>query len=99
MGFEYKIRAKLTPQQISEIEQILSKNDYFEQKYWVKEQLFWDFRHSDNHEKLPNVSLIIESDGVYICQWSAVEVWHYLDELKNYLHSQNIPIQIIDYQE
>lgn len=99
MGFEYKIQAKLTPKQTAEIEQILAKNVYFERKYWVEGQLFWDFRHSENRGELPNVSLIIESDGVYICQWSAVEVWQYLDELKNYLHSQNIPIKVIDYQE
>lgn len=99
MGFEYKIQAKLTPQQSNEIAQILTKNDYFERKYWVNEQLFWDFRHPDNRGALPNVSLIIESDGVYVCQWSTAEVWQYFDELKMYLHSQNIPIQIIDYQE
>lgn len=99
MGFEYKIQAKLTPQQSNEIAQILTKNDYFERKYWVNEQLFWDFRLPDNRGALPNVSLIIESDGVYVCQWSTAEVWQYLDELKMYLHSQNIPIQIIDYQE
>ena len=99
MGFEYKIKATLTQTHIDKIENLLQKTDYFERKYWVEDKLFYDFRHPDNVGKMPNASLVIENDGIYICQWSVSPVWTYLNELKNYLDTQHIAIQIIDYQE
>ncbi|UHO39795.1 hypothetical protein H5J24_07000 [Chryseobacterium capnotolerans] len=99
MGFEYKLKTKLTDQQTAEIEDLLENSALFEKKYEYTHQLFWDFRHAENTGKLPNMSIIFEEDGIYICQWSSSYVWTDLDELKNYIKKEQIAYEIIDYQD
>lgn len=99
MGFEYKLKAKLTDQQTAEIQDLLEKSVLFEKKYEYANQLFWDFRHAENTGKIPNISVIFEKDGIYICQWSSSYVWKDLEELKDYLQKEQIEYDLIDYQE
>lgn len=99
MGFEYKLKTKLTDQQTAEIQDLLEKSVLFEKKYEYGHQLFWDFRHAENTGKIPNISIIFEEDGIYICQWSSSYLWKDLEELKNYLVKEHIEYDLIDYQE
>lgn len=99
MGFEYKLKTKLTDQQTAEIQHLLENSVLFEKKYEYAHQLFWDFRYAENTGKLPNMSIIFEEDGIYICQWSSSYVWTDLDELKNYIKKEQIAYEIIDYQD
>jgi hypothetical protein len=99
MGFEYKIIVQLTKDQIQDISFLLEKNEYFEKKYYFGENEFWDFRHSANQGKLPNLSIILEQDGIYICQNSASYLWTNLDELKNYIETKIIEYKILDYSD
>lgn len=99
MGFEYKLKTKLTNQQTAEIQDLLENLAIFEKKYEYAHQLFWDFRYSENTGKIPNISIIFEKDGIYICQWSSSYIWTDLQELKNYLEKEQIAYDLIDYQE
>lgn len=99
MGFEYKLKTKLTDQQTTEIQNLLESSALFEKKYEYAHQLFWDFRHAENLGKIPNISIMFEEDGIYICQWSSSYVWKDLDELKNYIENKQIEYGLIDYQE
>lgn len=99
MGFEYKLKTKLTDQQTSEIKDLLENLALFDKKYEYAHQLFWDFRHVENTGKIPNISIIFEEDGIYICQWNSSYVWADLAELKNYIENKQITYEIIDYQD
>ncbi|MCS4300771.1 hypothetical protein [Chryseobacterium sp. BIGb0232] len=99
MGFEYKLKAKFTDKQTTEIQNLLKSSVLFEKKYEYAHQLFWDFRYMENTGKIPNISIIFEEDGIYICQYGSSYVWKNLDELKNYIEKEQIKYQIIDYQD
>ena len=99
MGYEYKIVAKLTENQIAEIKNLLISNIMFDKKYEFDSKMFWDFRHSENRGKMPNISVVFENDGIYICQYGSSYLWTYLDKLKDYILNEKIEIKIIDYQD
>ncbi len=97
MGFEYKIKAKFTAIQTAEIQYLLENSKMFDKKYEFDKQIFWDFRHPANTGKMPNISIVFEKDGIYICQHISTEVWTDLDIL-NYIQNQQIEYEILDYQ-
>lgn len=99
MGFEYKLKTKLTDRQTAEIQELLESSVLFEKKYEYAHQLFRDFRHAENTGKIPNISIIFEEDGIYICQYSSSYVWTDLEELKNYIETESIEYKLIDYQD
>ncbi|MDR3023165.1 hypothetical protein [Chryseobacterium sp.] len=45
MGFEYKLKTKLTDRQTAEIQELLENSALFEKKYEYAHQLFRDFRY------------------------------------------------------
>lgn len=99
MGFEYKLKTKLTKEQTDEIQKLLANNIFFDKKYLFDNKEFWEFRHTDNDGELPNTNIIFESDGIYICQYAASYVWTGIEMLKEYLKCHTIDYQLIDYQE
>lgn len=99
MGFEYKLKAKLTERQTTEIQYLLANTSFFDKKYLFNNNLFWDFRYVENMGEIPNISIIFENDGIYICQYSSSYLWTNLDELKIYMADNQIEYEVIDYQE
>ncbi len=99
MGFEYKIVTKLTDNQAEDIFTLLELNVFFDKKYPFDNKEFWDFRHPENKGRMPNITLTIEQDGIYICQNSSPYLWSDLDTLKNFIEQENIEHIIIDYSE
>lgn len=99
MGFEYKIKAKFTAPQTTEIEHLLENSKTFDKKYEFDNKTFWDFRQPENLGKIPNISLVFENNGIYVCQYSSTDIWTDLDKLKNYIQNEKIEYQILDYQE
>ncbi len=99
MGYEYKIVTKLTDKQATEIQELLAKSMYFDKKYEFGGKVFWDFRHPENHYKMPTTSLHFERDGIYICQYGTSFLWTGLDGLKDYLENQKVEFEVVDYQD
>lgn len=99
MGYEYKIAAKLTDKQVADIQDILVKSRFFDQKNEFTHKVFWDFRHPDNKGKMPNIHIVFENDGIYVCQNSAPYIWTDLVGLKEYLDKEIADYTIIDYDE
>lgn len=99
MGFEYKIIAKLTKKQVSDIQYLLEENKEFDKKYVFDNKTYWDFRQLDNKGKMPNSSICFESDGIYICRYDGSDLWRNLKELKEYINRENIRYTLLDYQE
>ena len=99
MGYEYKLKTKLTDKQTSEIQFLLVDNITFDKKYEFDNKEFWEFRRTENKGKLPNINIVFENDGIYICQWGSSYLWTDLDKLKDYIESNKIEYELIDYQE
>ncbi|GFD83789.1 hypothetical protein KUL118_66510 [Tenacibaculum sp. KUL118] len=99
MGFEYKLRSILTNKQINDIQFLLLDNITFDKKYKFDNKVFWEFREAENNGKLPNVTIVFENDGIYICQYGSSYLWTNLDKLKDYIKSNKIEYQPINYQE
>ncbi|MEJ5056011.1 hypothetical protein [Sphingobacterium sp. MYb382] len=99
MGFEYKLRTKLTENQLGEIQNLLASDLMFDKKYKYEGEEFWDYRKASNTGKLPNIHIIFMEDGIYICQYNSSYLWTDLDKLKSYIESNDIDYEIIDYQD
>ncbi len=99
MGYEYKILAKFTEKQAKDILTLLEKNDLFDKKYYLNNQEFRDFRRSENKAEMPDLFLIFELDGIYICQNSSSYIWQGLEGLKKYIETEKIDYEILDHSE
>jgi len=95
MGHEYKIEAKFTQKQRSEIAYVLESNKYFHERTTK----FLEFRHPDNTGKMPNLYVAFEPDGLYVCQNGTPYLWEFLEDLKEYFEKEIVDFEIIDYSE
>lgn len=99
MGYEYKIITKFTEKQVAEIRDLLVNFKTFEKQYEFENNTFLDFRRPENSGKIPNISIIFENDGIYICQYGSSYLWTDLDQLKDCIENENIEYKIIDYSD
>lgn len=100
MGYEYKIIVDLTPNQSLKLQNLILKQPLFSRKPY-KENDFIEFRSSDNNNSdwMPNLYLLFETDGIYICNNSIAPIWHDLQLIKDYLESHDLSYRIIDYSD
>lgn len=99
MGFEYKLKTKLTDKQTAVIQGLLVNSITFDKKYKFDGKEFWDFRRAENNGKMPNINIVFEEDGIYICQYGSSYLWTDIENLKDYIDSEKIEYKIIDYQD
>ncbi|WP_157541453.1 hypothetical protein [Hymenobacter aerophilus] len=99
MGFEYKISTFCTAEQLSNIRNFLQKHKYFDRNRLAYDKEFTEFRTAENTGVMPNLSIITEDDGIYICQHGSSYMWQDIEELKLYLQEEQIQYTIIDYQD
>ncbi len=100
MGFEYKILVDLTPQQSLELQSLILEHPHFSRKPY-KENDFIEFRHpdNDNPNSMPNLHLLFEADGIYICNNSITPIWNDLQIIKSYLEIHHLSYNIFDYSD
>jgi hypothetical protein len=94
MGFEYKIIVTLTKEHREKIENILERHILFDKQYSFENKQYWDFRHLDNKEKIPDFTIAFEYYGIYVCKYTNPNLWHDLTGLKEYVASNKIDIAI-----
>jgi hypothetical protein len=99
MGFEYKLKTKLTDKQTTEIQGLLIDSITFDKKHKFDGKEFWDYKRADNIGKMPSINIIFEEDGIYICQYGSSYLWTDIEKLKDYLDNEKIEYKIIDYQD
>ncbi len=97
MGFEYKLKVKLTTKQTEEIQDLLIKNIAFEKKYNLEGKAYFYFKKAENNSEMPNINIMFEEDGIYICQYNSANLWADISLLKNYLEGNNINFEIMEY--
>lgn len=100
MGFEYKILVDLTEQQSLELQCLILELPNFSRKPY-EENNFIEFRHSDNVnlQWMPNLRLLFESDGIYICNHSTLAIWDDIKVIKYYLDINHLTYRIFDYSD
>jgi len=100
MGFEYKILVDLTPQQSLKLQCLILEHPHFRQKPYAGND-FIEFRHPDNDNPnwMPNLYLLFETDGIYICHNSISSIWSDLQIIKNYLDIHHLSYHIFDYSD
>ena len=99
MGFEYKLKTILTDKQTNEIQDLLVDSITFDKKYKYDGKEFWDFKRPENNGKMPNINIVFEEDGIYICQYGSSYLWTDIEYLKDYIENEKIEYKIIDYQD
>ncbi len=100
MGFEYKILVDLTPQQSLELQYLILEHPHFRRKPY-QENDFFEFRHPDhdNPDWMPNLKLLFEHDGIYICRYDHPELWRNLQLIQTYLQQHALVFTEVDYSE
>lgn len=96
MGYEFKVKTKLTAKQTLEIQNLLMQNKIFNRKHEYKGTLFWEFRFSDNKGEMPNFCLVFEEDGIYVCEYALCDFWNQLSSVKEYFKNKHIEYSIIE---
>ncbi len=96
MGFEYTIKLKLDNRQTNEVNDLLININSFDKKYEFNSKTFWDFRLSDNFSTIPDTSLTLDNDGIYICQNISSYIWAELEILKSYFEKNYIEYEVIE---
>ena len=99
MGFEYKILAKFTDKEITDIYNILEHHKNFDIKYQHQNTEHFEFRNIENQGKISNLFVTFVQDGIYICQNASSNMWTDLEELRTYLNRENIEYEILDYAD
>ena len=101
MSFEYTAQVKepFSQEQRVAIGALLEKNPLFCRTYDFDGKKWYEFRDTDNQDtsKLPNFSIVIKHDGLYISTNSPGPMWEGLEDVHQYL-SDSIT-HIVDYQE
>lgn len=94
MSFEYKIIAQLSLTDRSQIIEIIESNPLLYSQYEDYGNQNWEYKSPDNDDFLPDTSITLEKDGIYICQYVVEETWHELQGIAQYLADNNIAYTI-----
>jgi hypothetical protein len=100
MGFEYKILVELSTKQSLKLQQILLQQIGFYRKPYLGHE-YIEFRCLENSDPnyMPNLRLLFEIDGIYICNNSITSIWHDLHMIKKYLENNHLKYRIFDYSD
>ncbi|MBP5992956.1 MAG: hypothetical protein KA518_03350 [Acinetobacter sp.] len=100
MGFEYKILVDLTQQQSLELQNLILEQPCFSRKSDFKYD-YIEFRHPNNLDQkyMPNLRLLFEADGIYICNNSTTSIWDDLTIIRNHIETNHLTYRIFDYSD
>lgn len=94
MSFEYKIIADLSDADRSQIIEIIESNPLLYSQYEDYGNPTWEYKSPDNDDFLPDTSITLEKDGIYICQYIVEDTWHELQGIEQYLTEKSIAYTI-----
>lgn len=94
MGFESKIYSKENAQIYKGVQNILENQKSFYKKEIINDHLDFEFRESKISGGMLDITVIIEEDGLYICQYLSSKMWNVLNEIITFLKKNNIDFNI-----
>lgn len=92
---EYKLLLQLTASQRVAIVNIIEQHPLFYSTYNDFGNEAFELRHIENTNFLPDTSITIESDGLYICQNNHKDIWHNIEQIKSYITTQKLEFDIL----
>ena len=99
MGFEYKLITTFTIEQTDHLILFLEAHINHYKSYYFNNFKYLEFRTPDNGDVMPNITIVLEADGLYICQHGSSHLWQDIEELEEYLKIEDTKYTIVDYQE
>jgi hypothetical protein len=99
MGMEYKVTADLDKKTINNLTTIIKDNKLFHKSIFFKGEEQFEFRKGENTGSMPNFTVIIQKDGVYINKHDSSSLWQDIEDLKVYIDNQIKSYSILDFQE
>ena len=94
MGFEKKLLFTQTSQTERDIQQILENRKDFYKKESIDNCLNFEFKVNKNEEGMPDVTALVEEDGLYVCQHRSPETWDGIIEITGYLTDKNLSFKL-----
>ena len=94
MGFEHHIFFTMSSQERGTVEKLLTKHPFFSSLSIVNNITFYEFRKTIAINNTPDFTVIIEKDGLYVCNNRHSEEWTDIDFIKEYLDENNIKYRI-----
>ncbi|SIT74122.1 hypothetical protein [Pontibacter indicus] len=94
MGFESKIYFSNNAQIQKGIQQILENQKSFYKKEICDGNLNFEFRENKTSEGMPDITAIIEENGLYICQYVTSKTWDGVNEITSFLKKHEIDFRL-----
>ena len=94
MGVEHKIYCSLSDKQKEDVQKLLTSHHLFSETEVVGNDKFFEFRKNKVDNEMPDFSIVIEFDGLYICNNQNYSQWADIDFLKEYLLENHISFKI-----
>lgn len=88
MGFEFRIAARLTPDQRQHVAQLLDALPQARRQH--DGGAAWELRMAGNTGAMPDTGIALDAGGLYVCQYGAADAWHGLAALRGYLDAQGV---------
>jgi len=99
MGMEYKVKADLDEKTFNNLATLIKGNKLFHKSILFSGEEQFEFRRADNTGLMPNFTIIIQTDGIYINKHDSSSLWQDIEFLKLYFDNQIKSYSILDFQE
>ena len=99
MGMEYKVKAELDKKTINNLTTIIKGNKLFHKSIFFNGDEQFEFRKGENTGSMPNFTILIQTDGIYINKHDSSSLWQDIEDLKLYIDNQIKLYSILNYQE
>ncbi len=99
MGMEYKIQVKLDKETIGTIAALLQNNILFDKIVPFNNEHIYEFRTKSNSSSIPDFSIIMNSDSIYVCRYDCLLLWQDIEDLKAFMDRHIKSYAVLDYQE
>ncbi len=99
MGMEYKVKAEFDDKTIQDLATIIKHNKLFDKQTSLNEKVYFEFKKAENTGSMPNFTIVIASDGIYITKYDSSALWQDIEALKSYIDHHVKQYEILDYQE
>lgn len=99
MGMEYKVKADLDEKTINYLATLIKDNKLFHKSILINGEDQFEFRRVENTGPMPNFTIIIQTDGIYINKYDSSSLWQDIEYLRLYFDNQIKSYSILDFQE
>ncbi|MDF2451007.1 MAG: hypothetical protein K0S26_511 [Bacteroidota bacterium] len=94
MGFEHQVYFSLTNESKNDIRKLLIENSCFTKSVIVDNKEYFEFHKTNAGNDMPDFSVVIETDGLYVCNNRQPDAFADIEFITQYLSENNIKYSI-----